>query len=334
MSLTNFIILLFIFFGAVIMLMSAAYTKKIFVLLPDNNLKSNWEKLRVLMFVFFIGYIAVGGIVIIGETKLLALFSGVIFFMGALFVFLVVRTGLDSFNKLKKLHENLDDTELKNKELEQFAHITSHDLKTPLRGVSSLASFIKEDLDSGKIDLVNDHLINIQEQVERLENLINGILHYSKIGKINAEAVNLNTIVEVEFKNYHGLKNIKFIKQNELPIVNGDMTQLIQVVSNLISNSIKHNDKNICEINISSIEKSNYYEIIFEDNGPGIDVKYHHKIFEVFQTLTSNTSYENTGIGLSIVKKIIEKHQASIKVISNGVMGTKFSISYPKNLIS
>ena len=136
------------------------------------------------MLVFLVGYLVVALAVILGKSELLSYLSGAIFFMGALFVFIVVRTGLDSFSKMKVLNQNLDDTELKNKELEQFAHVTSHDLKTPLRGISGLASFIKEDLEAGKTETVFKHLDDMQGRVERLDSLINGILEYSRLGKI------------------------------------------------------------------------------------------------------------------------------------------------------
>lgn len=284
------------------------------------------------MLLFLVGYLVAAIVVILGKTELLALLSGVIFFMGALFVFIVVGTGLDSFRKLRDLNQNLDDTELKNKELEQFAYITSHDLKAPLRGISSLASFIKEDLETGEIDSVYNHLSILQGRVKRLENLINGILNYSKIGKIKLQPIDLDSLMREEFKNYQDLDNIRFTTQGKLPMINGDKTQVSQVVSNLIGNAVKYNDKKVCEVCVSCNEKLEFYEITFEDNGPGIAPNYHQKIFEVFQTLTDKDTYESTGIGLSIVKKIIEKHEGTIKVESNGKLGTKFIISYPKTL--
>lgn len=318
--------------GAFIMFMSAAYTKKIFNTLKDTQLKSSWKKLRILMFLFLAGYLAVVLMVILGKTELLALFSGIIFFMGSLFVFLVVHTGLDSFTKLNTLNQNLDDTEIKNKELVQFAYITSHDLKTPLRGISSLASFIELDLKSGETEQVYQHIEILQQQVERLENLINGILHYSMIGKITIQPINLNKLLTEEFKNYQNLKNVIISKNDNLPIINGDKTQLSQVFSNLIGNAIKYNDKELCKINISITEGKKFYKIVIEDNGPGIPKEFHEKIFEVFQTLQEQDSNDSTGIGLSIVQKIIKKHQGSIRVASNGQLGTKFIISYPKEL--
>ena len=332
MNYSNYIIAALILFGAFIMLMSAAYTKKIFNILPNNKLKANWKKLRVLMLLFLAGYLVVAIVVILGETELLAFLSGAIFFMGSLFVFIVVRTGLDSFKKLKELNQNLDDTELKNKELEQFAYITSHDLKTPLRGISSLASFIKEDLEAGQTEEVYEHISTLQGRVKRLESLINGIFHYSKIGEIKPESIDLNSMIRADFKNYQNSGTIHFSIKEKLPVIIGDKIQISQVVSNLISNAVKYNDKDRCEINISSIEKTKSYEIIFEDNGPGIASKYQQKIFEVFQTLNEQDTYESTGIGLAIVKKIIKKHEGTIRVESNGILGTKFIITYPKVL--
>ncbi|MFK7750504.1 MAG: ATP-binding protein [Kordia sp.] len=332
MYFSDYIIAALILLGAFIMLMSASYTQKIFNILPNSELRGNWKKLRILMFVFLVGYLAVATVVILGKTELLAFLSGVIFLMGSLFVFLVVRTGLDSFERLKELNKNLDNTELKNKELEQFAYITSHDLKTPIRGISSLASFIKEDLEAGETDDVYDHLDKMQGRVKRLESLIDGILHYSKIGKINPEAVDMNKMIRGEARNYQDPTKVKFITKGTLPTVNGDKIQLSQVVANLISNSVKYNDKEVCEITISSEEKSRFHEITFADTGPGIEPKYHQKIFEVFQTLSEQDMYESTGLGLSIVKKILEKHQGDIRVVSDGKLGTAFVISYPKTL--
>ena len=333
MEFSNYIIISLILLGAIIMLVSATYTNKIFNILTDKKLKANWKKLRILMFLFFFGYLIVIFLVAIGRSELLALLSGVIFFMGALFVFMVVRAGLDSFRKLKELNQNLDDTQLKNNELEQFAYITSHDLKTPIRGISSLATFIEEDLKAGQTSEVFNHLNIIQGEVERLENLINGILNYSKIGKITLEAIDLDTMVREEFKTLKTThKTAIFRVKNKLPVITGDKIQISQVVANLISNAINHNDKEICAVYVSSTETSKFYEIVFEDNGPGIDPKYHQKIFEVFQSLQEEDTYESTGIGLSIVKKVIEKHKGTISITSNEKLGAKFIISYPKKV--
>lgn len=329
---TTYITVALILLGAFIMLMSARYTKKIFNILDHDKLKNNWKKLRLLMLVFFAAYLIVTISVILGKTDLLILLSGLIFFMGSLFVFIVVSTGLDSFKKLQELNQNLDDTVIKNKELEQFAYITSHDLKAPLRGISSLATFVKEDIESGNIEDVPEHIDMMQGRIEYLENLINGILNYSKIGKVTIESVDLNLLIQEEFQNYQNLNHVNLTVKNKLPIVNGDKVQLSQIAANLIGNSIKYNNKDTCLINVSCNEHADYYELCFEDNGPGIPKQYHKKIFEIFQTLQEDDTPESTGIGLSIVKKAIEKHNGTIKIESDGKLGTKFIITYPKNL--
>ncbi len=333
MPISNYFIIGFILIGAFIMLVSARYVQNIFNLLPNNDLKQSWKKLRILILVFFIGYLLAALVVVLGETGLLALLSGVIFLMGSLFVLIVVKAGLDSFKKLNELHQNLDDTELKNKELQKFAYVTSHDLKTPLRGISSLTSFIKEDLEAGEIAYVHNHLSEIQHCMNRLENMINGILLYSKIGRIQPEKINLNTLIQEEFDKYKNQSNIECVIKGKLPTIDGDRIQLSQVMSNLINNAVKYNDKDVCEISVYSSTKSNFHEIIFEDNGTGIDAKYHQKIFEVFQTLSEQDNDKNVGIGLSIVKKIIEKHHGTIRVKSNGILGTQFIISYPIHFV-
>lgn len=332
MESSDHITTILILLGAIIMFLSAWYTKKIFNILPNNKLKRNWKKLRVLMFVFLVGYLVVALAVILGNSELLSFLSGVIFFMGSLFVFIVVRTGLDSFMKIKELNQNLGDTELKNKELEQFAHVTSHDLKTPLRGISSLASFIKEDLEAGKKEDVFRHINDMQGRVERLDNLINGILKYSKLGKITVAKIDLGKMIKEVFKTYQQFDHVKFTTKGKLPIVDGDKVQLSQVVSNLIGNAVNHNNKSICEVCVSSIETPKSYKIIVEDNGPGIQPKYHEKIFEVFQTISGEGTNESTGIGLSIVKKIIEKHNGTVRIESDGKLGAKFIINYPKTV--
>lgn len=324
------LIVVLISIGALVMGMSMNRTKRILKILPESAFKLSWKKLRLLMLVFLIGYLAVALLVITGETKFLALLSGVIFLMGSLFVFFVVSTSLASFKKLKNLNRNLDDTEIKNKELEQFAYMTSHDLKAPLRGISSLATFIEQDLKTGQTQEVYNNLEALQGQVEHLENLINGILNYSKIGKISIESVDLKALILKEFRNYPNSHTIKYTIIGELPVLQGDKIQLSQVVSNLIGNAVKYNDKEVCEITISSKKNRDSYNVFFKDNGPGISPDYHHKIFELFQTLVQRD--DSTGIGLTIVKKIIEKHKGSINVESDGKLGTTFVISLPKLL--
>ena len=326
----DYIIAGLILLGAIILWFAATNTRKIFDILPENKFRENWTKIRLFMLVFIAGYLIVVGLILFGKTELLALLSGVIFLFGALFVYLVVFTGYDSFKKLDELNKNIDKTKLINKELERFAYVTSHDLKAPLRAISTLSSFIKEDLASGQTDDVNEHIDTLQGRVKRLEKLIDGILKYSKVGEITSKLIDLNAIILSEIDNYQKSENVNLTIKGKLPIVYGDQIQLAQVMANVINNAVKYNDKEVCEVSISSVENEVYHEITIEDNGPGIAPEYHLKVFDVFQTLNARDEVESTGIGLSIVKRIIDTHRGTIRIESDGISGTKFIISLLK----
>ena len=330
MQFAEYLIISLILFGAIILFFSAHYTKKIFDVLTDEKLKNNWKKLRFLMLVFVLGYLAVVALVILGKSELLSILSGFIFFLGALFVMIVVRAGLDSFVKLKRINQSLDDSELKYQELEQFAHYTSHDLKTPLQGISSLTAFIKDDIESGKTEHLISHIDTIQNRVEHLDNLFKGILNYSRLGKLKSTPLNLGEILEKIIEPYKKLDDVSITIKGKTPRITGDETQIVQLFENLISNAVQHNDKELKQVEISFHKTATSHEIYVEDNGIGIDPKYHQKIFDVFQRINETAAGNGIGLGLSLAKKIVEKHGGTIDVHSDGNLGTKFVVRLPK----
>ncbi len=218
-----------------------------------------------------------------------------------------------------------------NLELEHFAYIVSHDLKAPLRGIDSLANFIEVDLKDNNEDLVFSNLAMLKGRIHRMEDLIEGILDYSKIGMVESrkEEININQLISeiIETQNIPKRFEIKII--NSFPTILGIKSQFIQLFSNLISNGIKHNNKDQGLIVLDYWEHDNGHEFSIKDNGPGIPEKYHDKIFMVFQTLEARDINESTGIGLSIVKKIIDKLNGTIRVESSNDKGTKFIIWLP-----
>jgi PAS domain S-box-containing protein len=220
--------------------------------------------------------------------------------------------------------------EKSNDELQEYAHIVSHDLKSPLRSISALISWVKED-NSGKFDstsLQNFDLIGAT--LERMELLISDILTYSSIGSetLNNQEVNLNLLVDDLKQILFAPEHISITVLNKLPTVKGDKTKLHQLFQNLISNAIKFNDKDQGLIQINVEEKKSFYQFSINDNGVGIDKKYHHKIFKIFHSL--NKSKECTGIGLSIVKKIIDLHDGEIWLESEPSVGTTFYFTLKK----
>ncbi|MDO5968652.1 PAS domain S-box protein [Flavivirga aquimarina] len=210
----------------------------------------------------------------------------------------------------------LNELEKSNEELQEYAHIVSHDLKSPLRSINALVSWIKEDT-KGKLDetsLQNFELI--ESTLEKMEQLISDVLLYSSVGADTNEeqTTDLNVLLE-------DLKQILFVPEhitvkilNPLPTVYGDKVKLQQLFQNLISNAVKFNDKEKGLIEIDVIEQKSYYQFSIKDNGIGIEKEYHDKIFKIFQSL--NVNKESTGVGLSIVKKIVDLYQGSIWVDS------------------
>lgn len=234
----------------------------------------------------------------------------------------------------EKLKYNLSNLEKINKDLDQFAYVVSHDLKAPLRAISSLAEWIEEDSKEHLSSETIQNLKILRSRAQRMENLIHGILAYTKAGKIKGEQSLINTdkyVHEIiEFLNPPPTVGIKLV--GKWPVIETDTIQLHQVFSNLLSNAIKYNDKPISKITISCLILENCCQFSIEDNGPGIEKEYHDKIFGLFQTLQARDHVESTGIGLSIVKKLIEEQGGKIWLQSENGKGTKFTFTWPAKI--
>ncbi|CAM1368230.1 ATP-binding protein [Tenacibaculum xiamenense] len=228
------------------------------------------------------------------------------------------KTQLEKDKLLVKLEKN-------NEELKNFAHVVSHDLKSPLRSMSALISWIKEDNDENFDEETSNNCNLLLAKIHKMDSLINGILKYSSIDKVEKEYKNVDIqevvqeIIETIFIPDKIIIDIK----NKLPIIPGDKFRYQQLFQNLISNAIKYNDKEKGIIEIDVQEKKDTYLFSVKDNGMGIDEKYHNKIFEVFETLGQHSD-NSTGIGLSIVKKIIDLYEGKIWIESKSGEGTNF----------
>ncbi|WP_299117773.1 ATP-binding protein [uncultured Winogradskyella sp.] len=217
-----------------------------------------------------------------------------------------------------------------NNELQEYAHIVSHDLKSPLRSIDALVSWIKED-NKGKLDNVTiQNFELIETTLEKMEQLISDILLYSSIGSESKDenSVDLNALIEELMQILYVPENISINVLNNLPIVIGDKTKFQQLFQNLISNAIKFNNKAQGLIEVDVIEQKSYYQFSIKDNGMGIDKKYHDKIFKIFHALHDNK--ESTGIGLSIVKKIVDLYKGEIWLKSESNKGTTFFFTIKK----
>ena len=217
-----------------------------------------------------------------------------------------------------------------NKELEDYAQIVSHDLKSPLRSMHSLISWIKEDNVKAFSDQTLQYLSMMENKVEKMDHLIEGILTYSKIDKeeMAVEKVNTQLIIESIIEIIHIPQHITVTIANQLPVINADRYRIQQLFQNIIGNAVNYIERPIGLVEISSEELEDCYVFSIKDNGVGIARKNHEKIFNTFQSYT--TSEHSTGLGLSIVKKIIETYKGKIWIESEEGVGTTFFIKLNK----
>jgi signal transduction histidine kinase len=217
-------------------------------------------------------------------------------------------------------------------ELDQFAHIVSHDLKAPLRGIDNVVTWIEEDHSFALPPKVNEYLDLIKGRIIRAENLLKGILTYARVSKEETfqEVVDLNELL-VEIQEYVPKRpGIELIIAPGFPVLFTQRVLLIQIFTNLITNAFKYHDKEAGYIKVYHKDAGNYFEFYIEDNGPGIEKIYHDKIFVIFQTLQERDSFESTGVGLSIVKKILDDRGYKIKLLSEKGRGSIFCFTWPK----
>lgn len=229
--------------------------------------------------------------------------------------------------------KHISDVEKINLQLDEFVYIVSHDLKAPLRGISTLSTFIEEELASQPNEKIKEFLDLLKGRTSRMHSLITAILEYSKLSttKSPKENVNVNELLDNVVDMISPPENVSINRNGNFPTLFTEKIKLQQVFQNLISNGIKYNDKPEGVINISSQENGSFFHFSVRDNGKGIKKEYHEKIFGVFQTLESKDKTDSTGIGLTIVKKLIEQQGGKISVESEPGLGSRFSFTWPKN---
>lgn len=236
----------------------------------------------------------------------------------------------NSLNRMaQELSKNISLLKRSNEELEQFAHIVSHDMKGPLRGIGNVIVWIDEDHKTELTPTLSKYLGLMKERVKKAENLIEGLLSYARAGKeeMSKEKVSLNALVQEVLENLPDNPHIK-IEIADLPELHTEKLLLFQVFSNLISNAIRYVDKEKGVVKIYYKEHPETYEFFIEDNGIGIPAQHHKRIFMIFQTLQVE---ESTGVGLAIVKKIVTSKNQQIHVYSEPGLGSVFSFTWPKN---
>ncbi len=226
----------------------------------------------------------------------------------------------------QKVKERTADLDTTNNELSDFAHIVSHDLKAPLRAVGQLADWIVDDY-SKKIDDEGKKMFGLLTgRVQRMYNLIEGILHYSRIGRLKEkrEIIQTDELIRETTEALAPPQNICIEIEDNLPKIKADRTSITQVFQNLIGNALKYIDKPEGKIEIGCKRKGDFWQFHVSDNGPGIEQEYYEKIFKIFQTLQPRDQHESTGVGLALVKKIVEQYEGKVWLESEVGKGSTF----------
>jgi signal transduction histidine kinase len=241
--------------------------------------------------------------------------------------------------KLRKKQQTLEQMvvklEEKNKELERFAVIAAHDLRSPLSNISMITSLFTERYFSQIGDEGKNMLKLIGDSSDKLRSLIDGLLAYSKSEKVLKEMKTKISTVDLEHDIFDSFKtddHLEMTFKTDLKEITVNKTAINQILFNLFTNAIKYNDKDMSNIEIGLLDLDKHYQFYVQDNGLGIDERFHGKIFDIFETIASTDKYgrPGNGIGLATVKKIVEKSGGSIWVESELGKGSKFIFTIEK----
>jgi signal transduction histidine kinase len=218
-------------------------------------------------------------------------------------------------------------------ELDQFVNAAMHDLKAPLRAINNLSQWIAEDLGPGASPQVQEHLSQIGQQVRRMRRLLDDLLAFSRIDRQQhpLETVHLDALVQGVVETLKpGGPGFRFEVHAQLPPFAATAAPLRQVLTCLVDNAIKHHDRGEGLIRIEAVDRGGEVGITVSDDGPGIAPRHHGRIFQPFQTLKPRDQAEGSGLGLAVVKRILDIHHGSVRVDPRPDHGASFTVLWPK----
>jgi signal transduction histidine kinase len=242
-------------------------------------------------------------------------------------------------NELDHGKAMIEELEAKNAELERFTYTVSHDLKSPLVTITGFLGYLENDALQGNIDKVKTDISRISNAARKMENLLKDLLELSRIGRLMnpPENIPFDEIVREALEQVRGRIEVGQVRveiQSELPVVYGDRARLVEVMQNLLENAAKYTTgcpDPLVEIGMHGMSENGYPILFVRDNGIGIDPQYHERVFGLFNKL--NPQMEGTGIGLTLVKRIVETHGGQIWIESSPGNGATFLFTLPPQKI-
>jgi two-component system sensor kinase FixL len=219
-----------------------------------------------------------------------------------------------------------------NKELDSFSYAVSHDLKAPLRAIANLSEWLVQDYGDKLDNEGKSQLEMLHHRAEYMQTLINGILEYSRIGRVRGDIVeiDLRELIGQAVELLQPRSGIHIQIPADLPKIHAEKTRIHQLFQNLLDNAIKFMDKPKGDIRVGYEDAGVHWQFSVSDNGPGIEQRYFEKIFQLFQTLEARDKMDSTGVGLALVKKIVDLYGGSIRVQSEIGKGSTFFFTLPK----
>jgi signal transduction histidine kinase len=232
-----------------------------------------------------------------------------------------------------RLAELANALKLSNDELDQFTYVTSHDLKAPLRGIQNLSVWLEEDLAEKVTPQAHEQLKLLRGRVQRMEALINGLLEYAHVGRTTGkiERVDVAALLTEIIDWISPPPEVQIHISPAMPVLRTDRLRLQQVLTNLIENAVKHRGRPGGHIGVQCETAGRFYRFSISDDGQGIEPQYQQRIFGIFQTLLPRDQLEGTGIGLALVKKVVEAKGGEITVESVPGQGAIFRFTWPRS---
>jgi signal transduction histidine kinase len=318
-------------FGAFVMFLAVLRTRKLRNLLLSGPNVKKWQALIVLMVFFLAGYLLSIWLVLANHVDFLLMVTGVVFFMGALFVLLVVDTAKSDVFDIRKtkeiLHEKNDKLEKMNTELDLFAHRVSHDLKAPIASIRGLINLAEKENHSQELAV---YLQKMKESTVSADTFIRDVLDLSKNAtRIVIEKTDVQKMTQEIIENLRYIdpeQKTEIVLMGKDAVINTDPVRLRIILTNLISNAYKYHDlqKDKSRIEINLVKEKDFLHVSVKDNGIGIGDEHLEKIFDMFYRATSHS--KGTGLGLYVVKEMVEKLNGTIQVKSTKDKGSEFIV--------